>query len=274
MRNLGYIEGKDLAFEMRYAEGKRERYPPLAAELVRLKVDVIVVGSAPGVRAAKEATTQIPIVMWNTSDPVGEGLIASLARPGGNVTGIADLAWDLNAKRLELLKAIAPKVIRVAILQGGFGDSNSPLVRSEQEAAEALGMKLVRVPLSKPQDFDSATAAIVRENPDALLLNPNPVNYILRNELADFALKHRLPTVSGPREAALAGILITYSPSTADMLRDVAVYIDKIFKGANPAVLAVAQPSKFQLVINLKTAKALGLTIPQSLLLRADEVIQ
>lgn len=278
LRNLGYVEGKNLVIEARFVEGKSERFAAFAAELVRLDVDVIVVTSAPGVRAAMEATRQIPIVMTGTSDPVGAGLIASLARPGGNVTGVADLGLDLNVKRLELLREVAPKAVRVAFLQstfGGFDAAKGAAMRAELDAAaRALGMNLLRVPMNTPQDFDSATAAIIRERPDALMLNPNPVNLALRNEIAQFALKQRLPAVAARREEALAGTLIAYGLSLADMLRDTAVYVDKIFKGADPAVLPVAQPTKFDLVINGRTAKALGLTIPQALLVRADEVLQ
>jgi putative tryptophan/tyrosine transport system substrate-binding protein len=277
LQDLGYVEGKNLQIESRFVEGRSERFPAFAAELVRLKVDVIVVTSAPGVRAAMEATKQIPIVMTGTSDPVGAGLIASLARPGGNVTGVADLALDMNAKRLELLKAIAPKVARVAWLQSNFGGLRGPradaMRREEDAAADALGLRLVRIQVNTPQDFDSAKATILRENPDALLLNPNPVNLALRNEIARFALDRRWPAMAARREEALAGMLIAYGLSLADMLRDTAVYVDKILKGADPAVLPVTQPTKFELIVNAGTAKALGLSIPQSLLLRADEVI-
>jgi putative ABC transport system substrate-binding protein len=276
LRNLGYVEGKNLVIEARFVEGKSERFAAFAAELVRLKVDVLVVTSAPGVRAAMEATRQIPIVMTGTSDPVGAGLIASLARPGGNVTGVADLGLDLNVKRLELLHELAPKAIRVAWLQstfGGFDAAKSATMRAEVDAAaQALGMSLLRIPMKAPDEFDNATAAIIRERADALLLNPNPVNLALRNEIAQFALKQRLPAIAGRREEADAGILIAYGLSYADMFRDTAVCVDKILKGANPAVLPVTQPTKFDLVVNGKTAKALGLAIPQSLLVRAEVI--
>ena len=278
LQESGYIEGKNLAFELRFSEGKIERFPALAAELVGLKVDVIVVGSAPGAKAAMEATAKIPIVMAGTSDPVGAGLVASLARPGGNVTGIADYQVDLIPKRLELLKTVAPKVVRVANVFGNFGGFDAAkraAITSEQDAAaKALGVSLLRLQMNTPQDFDATIATIVRERPDALLLSPNPTNLILRNNLAEFALKQRLPTMAARREEALAGMLMSYGPSLTDESRRVAVYVDKIFKGAKPADLPIEQPTKFELVINLKTAKALGLTIPQSLLLRADEVIQ
>ena len=278
MQKFGYVEGKNLAIELRFSEGNIERFPALAAELVRLNVDVIVVGSAPGTRAAKEATATIPIVMTGTSDPVGAGLVASLAHPGGNITGIADYQVDLIPKRLELLKTAAPKVTRVANLIGNFGGfdpAKLAALNAEQDAAaQALGVTLLRIQMNTPQDLESATAAVVRENPDAMLLNPNPTNFVLRHELAAFALKQRLPAIAARREEVLAGTLMSYGPNFADNYRIVATYVDKIFKGAKPADLPVEQPTKFELVINMKTAKSLGLTIPQPLLLRADEVIQ
>ena len=278
MRDLGYVEGKNYVVERRYAESKSERYPALAAELVRLKVDLIIVSSAPGVRAAKEATTQIPIVMLDAEDPVGAGLIASFARPGGNVTGFATASLvEWNIKRLELLKTVAPNIKRVAFLQSTFGGGDPSKLadrRLEMDtAAKALGVLLLRIEMNTPQDFDGATAAILRERADALMMNPSPPNYILRNELAQFALRQRLPSVTGLPAAAAVGTLLSYSGVWAPP-REVAVYVDKIFKGANPGDLPVNQVMRFHLVVNLKTAKALGLTIPPSVLLRADEVIQ
>jgi putative ABC transport system substrate-binding protein len=263
---------------MRYTEGKSERIPAFAAELVRLKVDVIVVGTDAGVRAAKEATTQIPIVMWNASDPVGTGLIGSFAHPGGNITGLAAPSFTAGfAKRLELLKVIAPTAKRVAWLMGDFGGldaARGTARRLEIEAAAgALGMSLLHVRMNSPQDFDAATATIVRERPDALILSPNPVNFILRKEIADFALRQRLPSVTTDVESAQAGILLAYGGTTAGAMREIAIYLDKIFKGAKPGDLPVSQGWGAELVINGRTAKALGLTIPQSLLLRANEVI-
>jgi putative ABC transport system substrate-binding protein len=277
MRDLGYVEGKNYVVERRYVESKIERYPALAAELVRLKVDLIILGGTPGVRAAMEATTQIPIVMLDALDPVGAGLIASFARPGGNITGFATeslVAW--NIKRLELLKTAAPNIKRVAFLQSSFGGEDpakfAERMREVDTAAKALGMILLRIEMKAPQDFDSATAAIVRERADALMLNPNPPNYILRNELAQFALKQRLPSVAGVRAAATAGMLLSYSGDSAPP-RDVAVYVDKIFKGANPGDLPVSQVMRFHLAVNLKTAKALGLTLPPSIMVQATRVI-
>ena len=250
----------------------------MPADLVRLNVDVIVVISAPGAKAAKEASATIPIVMAGTSDPVGAGLEASLARPGGTITGISDYQLDLIPKRIELLRAAAPKVVRVANLFGnfgGFGAEKLAALASERDAAaKAMGMSLLQIQMNTPQDFDSATAAVVRERPDALLLSPNPTNFVLRWELAEFAARQRLPTMAARREEAFAGMLMSYGPSNLDIWRASAVYVDKIFKGAKPGDLPIEQPTKFELVINLKTAKTLGLTIPQSLLLRPDEVIQ
>jgi putative ABC transport system substrate-binding protein len=279
MRKLGYVEGKNLALEMRYTENKRERFPVFAAELVRLKVDAIVVSTDAGARAAKEATSRIPIIMWNVSDPVGQGLIASYARPGGNVTGLASDSFTAGfAKRLELLKAIAPNAKRVAILQGDFHGLDAARLAARRletdAAADALGMRLVRVQMNEPQDFDAAKATIVRERPDAMTLSPNPINYVLRKEIADFALRQRLPTVTADIESARAGILLAYGGTGTGAMREIAGYLDRIFNGARPGDLAVSQGWKADLAINLGTAKALRLEIPQSLLLRADETIQ
>jgi len=278
LQERGYVEGRNLAFEQRYLEGKIARYPEFAAELVRLKVDVIVVATGPGVQAAKQATASIPIVMSGASDPVGAGLVASLAHPGGNVTGIADYQVDLLAKRLELLKATAPGISRVAFVFGNFGGFSAARVaameREHEDTARALGMSLVRVQLNTPQDFAGARAAVLRERADALLLSPNPTNLLLRHELADFALRERLPTIAARREEALAGALMSYGPDLAGLSRMLADYVARILGGANPGDLPVEQPTKFELVVNLKTAKALGIAIPASLLQQADEVLQ
>ena len=280
LRERGFVEGRNLSFEFRYTEGVVERSPALVAELVRFGVDVIVIsgGGTPAVRAAKEATATIPIVMVGFSDPVGVGLVASLARPGGNVTGMADLQIDLINKRLELLKAAVPKIARVAFVAGNYSGldvaKNDALVKERDAAAQAMGVSVLRVSMNTPQDFENATAAIARARPDALLISPNPTNFILRKELAEFALRQRLPTIAARRQEAAAGALMSYGPSIDDIFRKAAIYVAKIFNGAKPADLPIEQPTKFEFVINLKTAKALGLTIPQSLLLRADEVIQ
>jgi ABC-type uncharacterized transport system substrate-binding protein len=275
---LGYEEGTNLLIERRFVEGRIEKYSGFAAEMARLNVDVIVVGSGPGVQAAKEASARIPIVMNGVSDPVAAGLISSMARPGGNVTGIADLQVDLIPKRLELLKVAVPNVSRVLFVYGqygGFSPSRAAKIEQDQvAAAQQVGVTLLRLEMATPQDLEAATASIVRQRPDALLLSPNPTNYIARQELAEFALKQSLPAIGGTREMATAGILMSYGLDYGDQLRKVAVFVDKILRGALPAGLPVEQPTKFDLVINLKTAKALGITIPQPLLLRADELIQ
>ena len=277
LRDRGYVEGTNVVVERRYIEGRIDRYSVFAAELAGLNVDVIVVGSGPGVRAAKEAAAQTAIVMNGASDPVGAGLVSSLARPGGNVTGIADLQVDLIPKRLALLKEAAPKISRVLFLHGrfaGFSAAVSAAVEKEQEvAAERLGLTLLRLEMPGPQDFESAMGAITRQRADALLLSPNPTNYALRKELADFALKQRLPAIGGTREMAAAGVLMSYGLDYGDQLRKVAAFVDRILKGAKPADIPVEQPTKIDLVVNLNTAKALALSIPPSVLQQADATL-
>ena len=278
LRERGFVEGKNIAFEFRYTEGVVERSAALVGELIRAGVDIIVIGSGPGAQAAKEATTTIPIVMVGVSDPVAAGLVASLARPGGNVTGIADLQVDLINKRLELLKEVEPRIALVAQLAGnysGFSAAKREAVRNERDAvAQALGVRVLEVPMNTPADFEDATLAILRAHPDALLINPNPTNFLLRKELAEFALRQRLPTIGARRQEAAAGLLLAYGPSVEGIFRDAGIYVAKILKGAKPADLPVEQPTKVELIINLKTAKALGLSIPQVVVLRADELIQ
>jgi putative ABC transport system substrate-binding protein len=277
LRDRGYIEGTNLVIERRFVEGRFERYSVYAAEFTRLKVDVIVVGSGPGVRAAMESTARIPIVMNGASDPVAAGLVTSLSHPGGNVTGIADLQIDLIPKRLALLKQAAPKISRVLFLHSrfsGFSRPASAAVEKEQEsAAERLGVTLLRLEMREPRDFESAAASILRQKPDALLLSPNPTNYVVRRELAAFALKQRLPTIGGSRVMATAGALMSYGADLGDHYRKVAEFVDKILKGANPADLPVEQPTKFEFVINRNTARSLGLSIPSALLQQADDTI-
>jgi putative tryptophan/tyrosine transport system substrate-binding protein len=278
LRGRGYDEGTNLVIERRFVEGRAERYPEFAAEMVRLKVDVIVVGSGPGVQAAKAATATIPIVMNGASDPVAAGVISSLAHPGGNVTGVADLQVDLIPKRLELLKAADPKIARVVFLHAQFaGYSPSRAAADDQERAtlaQRLGVTLLPIEMLSPQDLETAFASMIRQRPDALLLSPNPTNYIVRKELAEFALKQRLPTIGGTKEMAAAGVLMSYGLDYGDQLRKIAAFIDRILKGANPGDLPVEQPTKFDLVLNLKTAKLLGLSFSQLLLQRADEKIE
>jgi ABC-type uncharacterized transport system substrate-binding protein len=277
LRERGYVEGTNVVFERRFADGKDEQYPALAAELVRQKVDVLVTNTGAAADGAKEATATIPIVIAGVADPVGRGLVPSLARPGGNITGVASLLTETNPKRIELLREVVPKAARFVTIsyRGGWDDAKIAKLWLEQDAAaQALGVALRRVELNAPSEFDAATAAIVRERPDALLLGPSPLTYRFRSELAELALRQHLPTIAVAPEIAQAGIMMSYGPNTDQMFRDAAIYVDKILKGTNPADLPIEQPTKFRLVINLKTAKALGLTIPQSLLLRADEVIQ
>ena len=284
LRELGYVEGQNIAIERRYSEGVSERLPDLAAELVRLKVDVIVVDAcgAP-INAASQATRTIPIVVAACNDDlVATGLISSLARPGGNITGLSELTPELGAKRLELLKGVAPKVRRVAVLWNPtsserfsanfrFWSSDWVEVRG---AAQVLGMTLQSVEIRGPDDFDTAFSAMTRERADALIAFSDPSIVFHGRRIADLAAKSRLPAVYASREVVDAGGLMSYGPSISDMFRGAAVYVGKILKGAKPADLPMEQPTKFELVINLKTAKALGLTIPQSLLARADEVIR
>ena len=277
LRELGYVEGRNLVIEFRFAESRDERYPAFAAELVRLKPDVIVTTSGPATLAAKAATATIPIVMAGVSDPVGRGLVPSLAHPGGTITGIANLQIDLYSKRVELLKSAVPKVARVVSIGNLAGIEPEKIAarRKAQDAdAKVLGVTLLRIELNIPPEWRRVTETIVRERPDALVLAPTPINSSLRREIAEFATLQRLPTIGGNRDQVVAGILMSYGPDGDDVIRQAAVYVDKIFKGATPGDLPIEQPTKFELVVNLKTAKALGLTIPTTVLLRADEVIQ
>lgn len=274
MERMGYINGTTAIFEARFSEGHEERYPALVAELVRLDVDVLVTGG-PAIAAAKAATSRIPIVMSGVSDPVGRGLVASFARPGGNVTGIANLQLELNAKRIELLKGAVPRIARVVSVTNYIGWDRAKLdsAFAEQDAAVgAIGVTVRRIEIDKPEEFESISAAIAREKPDGLLLTPVPLTNRLRREFAALALAQRLPTIGWLRDQAEAGILMTYGPNNDDIWRLAAIYVDKVLKGAKPADLPVEQPTKFDLVINLNTAKALGLSIPQSLLLQAEAV--
>ena len=275
LRDLGWVEGRNVVIEYRSAEGRFDRLPDLAAELVRLKVDVIVATPTPGALAAKKATSTIPIVGASLTDPVGLGVIASLARPGGNVTGVAySVGTDIFGKDLSLLKEVVPKVRRVAVLSNPDGPAQPLTIRNIKEAAESLGVQLQLVEARGPGDFDGAFAAMARERAGALLVVTDPVFIPHRAQLVHLAAKNRLPSIFTQKADVEAGGLMSYGPNFPDMYRRAATYVDKILKGAKPADLPVEQPTKFELVINLKTAKALGLTIPPSLLTRADEVIQ
>ena len=277
LRERGYIEGKNIAIEYRHAEGKRGRLPELAAELVHLKVDIIVVsGGTVAIRAAMNVTKTIPIVMAITGiDPVEAGLIDSLARPGGNVTGVTTLSRELGGKRLELLKEAGPKVARVAVL---YEPASPPSVIEVKEllpvAAHALKLTLQPWEVRAADDFDRIFAALNKQRPDGLYMTPGALMSANHKRTVRFALKSRLPSMYGNRDAVDAGGLIFYGADEADRYRRVGYYVDRILKGAKPADLPVEQPTKFELVINLKTAKQIGLTIPQSMLYRADRVIK
>ena len=276
LRDLGYVEGQSIAIEYRFAEGRPERLPGYAAELVGLKMDIIVTPNPAGTQAAKQATRTIPIVMLTVADPVASGLIASLARPGGNITGLSATAGpEIVGKRLELLRQAVAKASRVAVLRNPTNPDAAQMSKEMEGAARTLGVHLQVVDVRVPNDLDSAFAAMTRDRADALLLLGDTMFNLHRARIASLAAKSRLPTVSGSRETvAETGFLMSYGPSQPDLFRRAATYVDKILKGAKPADLPVERPTKFELVINLKTAKALGLTIPASVLARADELIQ
>jgi putative tryptophan/tyrosine transport system substrate-binding protein len=277
LRDLGYVEGRNLVIEYRSAEGKPERLPALATELIALKVDVIVAPNTPAALAAKQATRTLPIVFIGAREPVTSGLVTSVARPGGNVTGLSVLSTELVGKWLELLKQAVPGVSRVAALwQPGAMDERTEkdMLKGADVAARALGVRLQFVEARGPADFERAFSDMTRARAGALTVRPAPMFIIERRRLVDLAAKNRLPAVYAWREFVDAGGLMAYGPNLADLYRSAATYVDKILKGAKPGDLPVEQATKFELVINLKAAKALGLTIPQSVLGRADEVIQ
>ncbi len=277
LRDLGYVESQNVAIEYRSAEGRLERLPELAAELVGRKVDVIVTLATPAALAAKQATSTIPIVVAAMADPVRDGLVASLARPGGNITGSTFLGPELVPKRLELLKEAVPGASRVAVLwhPGVYSERTmKDMVKEAEVAARALGVQLQLLGVEGPNDFARAFSAMSRDRADALVVFPSPMLYLEHRRIVDLVAKNHLPAVYPWREAVDAGGFIAYGASIPDMIRHAAVYVDKILRGAKPGDLPVEQPTKYELVINLKTAKALGVTIPQSVLIRADEVIQ
>jgi putative ABC transport system substrate-binding protein len=274
LRDLGYIEGQNITIEHRYAEGMAERLPDLAAELVQLKVDVIVVGGSPSTQAATNATKTIPIVMTNANDPVGIRLVASLAHPGGNVTGLSNVGSDLGGKQLELLKEASPKISRVAVLSDSANPGNALWLGEMKVAAETLRITLQPVDVHRPDDFERAFSAIKKEHANALSALRNNVNNNYRARIVDFAAKSRQPAMYPDREYVEVGGLMSYGPNFADLFRHAATYVDKILKGAKPANLPVEQPTKFELAINLKTAKQIGLNIPPNVLARANRVIK
>jgi len=274
LRELGWVEGQNIAFESRFGEGKPDQIQRLAAELVGLKVDIIVTSGTPATQAAKQATRTIPIVMTQLADPVGTGLVASLGRPGGNVTGLTTQDADLGGKRLELLLQVVPRVSRLALLIDETNPGTVLIAKGTQAAAASLGLRLQSLGVRDPGELDRAFAAMKEARAGALMVESSSMLFTWRERLADLALKNRLPTMFAQRQYAEAGGLMAYSADVSDLFRRAATFVDKILKGAKPADLPVEQPAKWEFVVNLKTAKALGLTIPQSLLLQATQVIE
>ena len=274
LRELGYIDGKNILIEYRYAEGKEERLPELATELVRLKVDAVFTAGTPALVALKQATKTIPIVFFSTSDPIGTGIVASLAHPGGNITGISALASDLWPKRLELLKEIFPKLSRVAMLWNKNNNGMALEAKATEEVAGPLGVALQDRGVKDPNELEVVFAVMSKDRPDAFLALMDPVLISYRQRILDFLLKNHLPAIFQSSDWVEAGGLISYGPDYPDMYRRAAGQLDKILKGTKPADIPVEQPTKFELVINLKTAKQIGLMIPPNVLARADKVIR
>jgi putative ABC transport system substrate-binding protein len=277
LRELGYIEGQNVVIEYRSADGRIERLPDLVRELIDLKVDVIVAGATPAGRAAHQATKTIPIIVSAMGDPIGDGFVASLARPGGNVTGTTFLGPELVPKRLALLKELLPSASRVAVLwhPGAFGDQTMKEMQKEiGDAAGPLGLQLQFSPAHNLDELDGAFATIAASRPEAIFQFPSPVLYAERRRIVELAAKYRIPAMYNAREFVEAGGLIGYGTNLDELSRRGAMYVDRILKGAKPSELPVEQPNRFELVVNLKTARALGLTIPPSILARADEVIE
>jgi putative ABC transport system substrate-binding protein len=274
LRELGYIEGKTVLIEWRWAENKVEKLPELAAELVKLRVDIIIANGTPAIRAAKSATTSIPIVMAAIGDPVATGLVKSLAHPGGNITGTSILAPELSSKRLELLREVAPSLAQVSAILNPTNPTYRPELRDTEAAARSLGMQIQTVEVSDPEMLQAAFSKLTRDRGRALLIFTDAILYSLRRSIVEFAAKHRLPAVYWQREFADDGGLMSYGPYTNELFRRSAFYVDKILKGTRPSDIPVEQPTKFELVINLRTAHQIGLTIPPNVLVRADRVIR
>jgi putative tryptophan/tyrosine transport system substrate-binding protein len=274
LRDLGYVEGWNIVIEYRWAEGKPERMRELAEELVRLKVDVIMAPSSIYTAAAKRATSTIPIIFMSHADPLGSGHVASLARPGGNITGLSLMMTETNVKGLELLKEAVPGISRVAVIFDPATPSHGPGLKAVKAAGPALGLRVQSVPVRSATEYDSAFTAIVRERGDAVLVLSTPLFIAGAKRLAELCLAHKLPSLFGPKHHVQEGGLMSYSPDRADLWRRGAIYVDKILRGTDPADLPVQQPTKFELAINQKTAKSIGLAIPPAFLLRADEVIE
>ncbi|MBI2754077.1 MAG: ABC transporter substrate-binding protein [Betaproteobacteria bacterium] len=274
LRDLGWIEGQNIVIERRFAEGQLARLADLAADLARVQVEVIVTAAAPSAVAAKAATHTVPIVMLDPGDPVGSGLVESLARPGGNITGVTSIAPDLAAKRLGLLKEAAPKITHVAVLSNAAIPPAEIAMQELQAAAKVLGLRVRSVAAQGSKGLDDAFRLIVQERADGVIVFPDPLTFSNQEKIVSFAAASRIPVMFGAREFVEAGGFMSYGPSYPDMFRRGAHYVDRILKGAKPADLPVEQPTRFELVVNLKTAQALGLIIPQSILLRADRVIE
>jgi len=274
LRDHGYVEGQNIVLEFRFAQGKPEMLRAMAAELAQMKVDIIVTESNLAAQAAKDASETIPIVMAVTGDPVGAGLVASLARPGGNITGLSVLARELSSKRLQLLKEVTPKAARVAVIWNAAYPASAGYLAQTRAAARSMGLELQSFEVRSPSDLDSAFEAVAVARPSTLITLPDGMLLANRTRIVEFTKRSQLPALFPDREFAEAGGLMAYGPSLAANFRGAATYVDKILKGTKPADLPVEQPTKFELVINLKTARALGLTIPQSVLLRADQLIE
>jgi putative tryptophan/tyrosine transport system substrate-binding protein len=274
MRGLGYVEGKDFTIEWRYAEGAYERFPEIAAELLRLKVDMFVLGTPAAVRSVQQATSTIPIIMAYSTDPVGNGFVTSLARPGGNITGLTGSSDDTAPKQMELLTTIVPNLSRVGVLVNPGNPNASPVLRSAQAAAQAVRLAVVPVEARTPAELETALAALANDHADAMMVTSDGFFTSQRERITGLALRHRLPSIFAQREYAQAGGLMSYGESLKDFFARAATFVDKIIKGAKPGDLPIEQPTKFNLVINRKTADVLGLTIPPQLYIFADEVIE
>jgi putative ABC transport system substrate-binding protein len=274
LRELGYVDGQNITIEYRWADGKNELLPGFADELVRLKLDVIVTHGVVATRAVRQGTTTIPIVIAAAGDPLATGLVSSLARPGGNITGLTVIAPEATGKRLELLREFMPRLTRVAVLYNSGNPISEPELKETEDAARTLGLQLHPLGVRSPDEFVSAFSSISKERVPAVLVLSDAMFFGQRKQIVDLALSHRLPLVSHLREFADAGALLTYGPNVVDLHRRAAVYVDRILKGAKPGDLPIERPTRFDLVINLKTAKALGLTAPTSLRFRADHLIE
>lgn len=274
LSELGYVEGRSVAIEFRWAETRIERLPRLAAELVDLKVDVIVVGTTPAIRAVAQATKTIPVVMTVVADPVADGLVKSLAQPGGNITGLTLISPELSGKRIELLKEAAPRLSRLAVLWNPANPAHTETLRDSEAKARTLGLQTFPVPVRRAEDLEGAFATVTRERASALFVLDDTFLFLERQRITDLAIRNRLPTVSGISGFADAGALLTYGAKQTELYRRAAIFVDRILRGASPANLPVEQPTSFELVLNLKAAKSLGLTVPESLLLRADRLIE